>query len=118
MNRRPAQLAPAVRWPDAIAELRGAAIKLRAGQRLDIISESLVGGLVRRLASADLPVEGESGREAKKAFVALARAMTLSAGERRVAIAVALVALCELLEALLDESRRQAAAGWQRQFRD
>lgn len=117
-GRAPQSAAQPVRWAEAIAELRGAALRLRAGERLDQVSEHILAGQVRRCAAAEIPVEGESAREAKKAFVALGRGMALSAGERRVAFAVALVAACELLEALLEESRRKAAAGWQRQFTD
>ena len=74
-----------------------------------------------RLASGDLsfPVEGSSARLAADAFLSMARAT----GEalipaRREIYAVALAAIGEALEALLDEHARGAAAIWRKRFGD
>lgn len=71
-----------------------------------------------RTGSADIPVEGESARHVRGAFVEAVRALLIAAPDRRVLCAELVAAAAMALLELLDMETRKAAAAWQKQFGD
>lgn len=111
------QLVMRARWRD-LAELVRQSARTAADRPLDRLDEAHLANQLRRSATAELPVEGESGKRVRAAFLEAGQALLLAAGERR-AIAAEMAAACAVAVLnLLDLETRKAAAGWQKQFSD
>lgn len=105
------------RWRD-LAELVRQSARTAADRPLDRLDEAHLANQLRRSATAELPVEGESGKRVRAAFLEAGQALLLAAGDRRAIAAELAAAAAVAVLNLLDLEARRAAAGWQKQFGD
>jgi len=105
-------------WRGLAEQLRTAGRMAAAGEPLPRSVEAELRLKLKRIGSAPLPVDGESARHVRAAFLGAAEALLISAGDRRGLVADLAVAAADCLEALIDAQTQAAAATWQRQFKD
>lgn len=103
-------------WRQLADELRRAALQARDGEPLPRQLEAELRRTLKRTGAAELPLQGESPRQVRLAFLAAAEALLLSAGERRRPCADLAIAACDCLEALLDAQMQADAASWQGRY--
>ena len=105
------------RWRDLAEQVRRSA-RIAVDRPLDRLDEAHLSNQLNHTGAAELPIDGESGKRIRVAFVEACRAMLLATGERRAIAAELAAAAADAVLNLLDLETRAAAAGWQKQFRD
>lgn len=101
------------RWRALTLQFHQAATACLAGEDYAPHQANLLRGALRRDGVVDLPVEGESGKAARRAFLATAETFLLiDDRERRSRFAAPLVAWCVAIDSLLaDQADAEAARG-------